>query len=75
MNAVLLNDLMLQAKICWRDREFITDGFSHGFDLGYRGLRDRRNTLRNLPFSIGDKNHTLAKTHEGGGPGSSGWTF
>ena len=32
----------------------LVKGFTDGFDLGYRGPTNRRNTARNLPFRIGN---------------------
>ena len=34
---------------------FLIDGFKNGFDLGYRGPYNIRQTANNLRFTIGDK--------------------
>ena len=34
---------------------FLIDGFSKGFDLGYRGETEVRNTANNLKFTVGNK--------------------
>ena len=38
--------------------DFLIDGFSNGFDLGYRGPQNRQDTSANLPFSEGIGNPT-----------------
>ena len=35
--------------------KFLIDGFKNGFDLGYRGPQQIRQTSQNLKFTIGDK--------------------
>ena len=34
---------------------FLVNGFRQGFDLGYRGPMQRRDTSNNIPFTVGDK--------------------
>ena len=31
----------------------LVDGFTHGFDLGYRGPTNRKDESKNLPLTIG----------------------
>ena len=38
-----------------KETQFLIDGFTNGFDLGYRGPRQIRQDSRNLRFTIGDK--------------------
>ena len=35
--------------------EMLVDGFQHGFDLKYQGPMDRKDTAKNILFSVGDK--------------------
>ena len=34
--------------------EYLIDGFTNGFDMGYRGPTIRQDYSRNIPFSVGD---------------------
>ena len=38
-----------------QETEFLCQGFELGFDLGYRGPRDRRDLSDNIPFTVGNK--------------------
>ena len=44
-----------ETKYDQRKSTFLHDGFSSGFDIGYRGPANRSNTSHNIPFTIGDK--------------------
>ena len=39
------------------ETDFIIDGFSNGFDIGYQGAEIRQDTSKNIPFTpgVGDK--------------------
>ena len=37
------------------ETEFLLDGFTNGFDIGYRGVENRQSTSKNIPFTVGDK--------------------
>ena len=37
------------------ESEFIIDGFTNGFEIGYAGPKIRQDRSRNIPFSVGDK--------------------
>ena len=37
------------------EMKFLIEGFTKGFDLGYQGPQKRRNTSKNIPFSVGNK--------------------
>ena len=37
------------------ETEFLIDGFTNGFDIGYRGEETRQSTSRNILFSVGNK--------------------
>ena len=43
------------------ETEFLTNGFSQGFDIGYNGPWERQSRARNIPFSIGNKFDLWAK--------------
>ena len=50
----------LHQLLTWSDYDpqktkFLVDGFREGFDLGYRGPQEIKQTSKNLKFSIGDK--------------------
>ena len=34
--------------------EYLIEGFSHGFDIGYRGPAERKDESSNLPFRVGN---------------------
>ena len=36
-------------------RHELVDGFTHGFDIGYRGKTERKDTSRNIPLRVGSK--------------------
>ena len=35
--------------------EYLQQGFSHGFDIGYAGPLNRQSTSRNIPLKIGNE--------------------
>ena len=35
--------------------EYLKQGFTQGFDIGYKGKTDRRNTAKNIPLRVGNK--------------------
>ena len=37
------------------EREFLVKGFRRGFPIGYQGPVDRRDSSRNIPFTVGNK--------------------
>ena len=55
MNAQVLNKLLLESGYDTEEREFLVDGFTNGFDLGYRGPMIRKDLSNNLPFRVGDE--------------------
>ena len=46
----LLRDSAFPAQ----EREFLVNGFSDGFDIGYRGPTIRKSQASNLPFTVGN---------------------
>ena len=50
-----LNRLLTETEYCPLKTKFLIDGFTHGFDIGYRGSRTVKLNSPNLRFSIGSK--------------------
>ena len=61
VNAVVLHDLLLQAGYPAKDTEFLVDGFSKGFDLGYQGPTSRQDTSKNLPIRVGSQVQSIVE--------------
>ena len=55
MNHRRLQYLLQRANYDQEKTQFLVDGFKHGFDLGYEGPTHRRDTARNLPFTVGNQ--------------------
>ena len=51
----MLDDLLKKTNYPDEERQFLTQGFSEGFSLGYEGPLDRQDVSDNIPFTIGDK--------------------
>ena len=50
-----LNQLLIQSGYDRDKTRMLVQGFSSGFDIGYRGLQKRKDQAQNLPFNHGDK--------------------
>ena len=50
-----LRNLLLETGYDRSKRQKLLQGFSYGFDIGYRGPLDRKDTSNNLPFKVGSK--------------------
>ena len=55
VKADILRDLLIEAKYDWEEINFLHRSFTQGFDLGYWGPMDRRDTSPNIPFTVGNK--------------------
>ena len=55
INAVKFKELLLQSKYPEDEVNFLYEGFTVGFDFGYRGPVDRKNFSHNIPIRIGAK--------------------
>ena len=55
MNAQNLQKLLHQTNYDQEETKFLVKGFQEGFDLGYRGPKEIKQTSQNLKFTIGDK--------------------
>ena len=55
VNVDVLHNLLVQAGYPSNDTEFLVNGFSRGFDLGYQGPTSRQDTSKNLPIRAGSQ--------------------
>ena len=55
VNVVRLKQLLEQTRYGEEETNFLVQGFTHGFSLGYQGPLQRKSRSRNLSFTIGDK--------------------
>ena len=46
--------LLIEMNYDEKEMEFLTQGFTHGFSLGYSGNMKRKDFAHNLPFTVGD---------------------
>ena len=53
VDAVRLGALLELSSYNWEETEFLVDGFTRGFTIGYQGPVDCADTSRNIPFSLG----------------------
>ena len=69
VNAKVLHDLLIQTSYNKEETDFLVDGFTNGFDLGYKGPEHIRQKANNLKFIIGDKtelwNKVMKEVKEG----------
>ena len=52
-----LTQLLVESNYEKSEIQFLCDGFTNGFDIGYEGLKDHQSEANNLPFTIG--NHII----------------
>ena len=55
VNVQQLGKLLDKTNYNKEESEFLIDGFTNGFDLGYRGPENIQQTSQNLKFTVGDK--------------------
>ena len=55
VNVSRLHDLLRKTNYDTNETRFLVNGFTNGFSLGYEGPFNRRDTSRNIPFTMGDK--------------------
>ena len=55
VNPNSLKSLLEEVNFNQAETDFLVDGFSHGFDLGYRGPGDIKQKAPNLKFTIGNE--------------------
>ena len=47
--------LLRQSFYDKKETQFLIQGFSQGFNIGYAGPRNRSDTANNIPFTVGNK--------------------
>ena len=55
VKAEVLDDLLKKTNYPDEKKKFLIKGFTSGFSLGYKGPMNRKDTSRNIPFTIGNK--------------------
>ena len=55
MDATKLKQYLIEADYSKSETDFLYEGFTKGFDLGYRGPLNRRDCSDNIPFTVLDK--------------------
>ena len=57
VKAEVLNELLIKTQYNPKERDFLVEGFRHGFTLGYQGPENRRDTSHNIPITprVGSK--------------------
>ena len=56
-----LEQLLIESDFDEQKRQFLVQGFSNGFELGYQGPSNRTDTSDNIPLHIGTKTHLWNK--------------
>ena len=56
VNAKILEKLLIESNYDVTETEFLVDGFTNGFDIEYHGDLNRKDTSKNILFTIGDGN-------------------
>ena len=54
-------ELLKESEYPKEEMEFLLEGFTNGFDIGYKGPEVRQSTSTNIPFSVGDNYDLWAK--------------
>ena len=47
--------MLIESNYDSTETNFLIEGFSTGFDIGYEGPEIRQDTSKNIPFTVGDK--------------------
>ena len=61
INVHKLQELLRLTKYDPHEIDYLVEGFSSGFDIGYRGPTNRKNLAKNIPFTIGDERDMWTK--------------
>ena len=71
VDAMKLEQLLKEANYPEEETQFLVEGFSQGFDIGYEGPKNRQSKANNIPFTpgVGDKvemwNKIMKEVEEG----------
>ena len=55
------HELLLRSKYDRDKSNYLLEGFTKGFSIQYRGHRNRRNSAKNIPLTVGSKAELLSK--------------
>ena len=55
VNVRKLVDLLRDSSYNEEEIQFLEDGFTNGFDIGYEGLEMQQSTSENIPLTVGSK--------------------
>ena len=55
VHTAMLARLLRDTNFDHTESEFLVDGFTNGFSLGYQGPQDCQDLSNNIPFTVGDK--------------------
>ena len=55
IKADVLENLLKQTKYDEQKTKYLVDGFTRGFDIGYRGPTERKDHSANIPITVGSK--------------------
>ena len=54
VNVTKLEQLLRDSDYDREETDFLVNGFSSGFDIGYQGPAERQSRLENIPFTVGN---------------------
>ena len=55
INAEILNKLLKESNYDMKETEFLIEGFTQGFNIGYQGSEKRQSKANNLPLRVGSQ--------------------
>ena len=55
LNIKRFEQLLKQTEYNVEETKFLVDGFTQGFDIGYRGAQKRQSHSQNIPFTVGNE--------------------
>ena len=55
LNVEKFAELLKNSNYDRAESVFLIDGFTNGFDIGYKGPKIRQSRAKNIPFTVGDK--------------------
>ena len=62
LNVMLFARLLRDSDYDTHEAEFLIDGFTNGFDIGYSGNEERQSTSENIPLTVGTREDLWEKT-------------